>query len=201
MLLSQTKENPKTPLCELFFKWGSDKCPQIYHSYSERYYDILKKHKYDFKNIIEIGIGSEEIMRPIVGEKYTIGASLRAWRDFFPQAFIYGLDIETRYFFEDERIKCFYTDQSDENELEKTIIEIQKINNHSGFDLIVDDGGHIVSDMVLSFKTLFKHIRSNGLYIIEDIKKQDIEIFENLDLQGGEIIEFFHGNFDWDLLL
>ena len=45
--------------------------------------------------------------------------------DFFPQAFIYGLDIETRYFFEDERIKCFYTDQSDENELEKTIIEIQ----------------------------------------------------------------------------
>lgn len=88
--------------------------------------------------------------------------------DFFPQAFIYGLDIETRYFFEDERIKCFYTDQSDENELEKTIIEIQKINNHSGFDLIVDDGGHIVSDMVLSFKTLFKHIRSNGLYIIGD---------------------------------
>lgn len=199
-MFKQTSENPKTPLCELFYKYGSDKCPQIFHSYSEFYYDILKNYKNDFKNVIEIGIGSNEIMKPIVGEKYQIGSSLKAWRDFFINANIYGLDVNTKVLFEDIRIKCLYTDQSNYISLEKTIDQIKEINNDPNleFDFIIDDGSHIVDHMLLSFKTLFKHIKKGGIYIIEDIKKTEIDIFEKMDLQEGQIIQSFSGNTNWD---
>jgi hypothetical protein len=197
MKFKQTDESPKTPLCELFYKYGSDKCPQIYHSYSEYYYEILKDNKEKIKEVIEIGIGTKELMTPIVGSKYQIGASLKAWRDFFPNAKIYGLDINKNSFFEEERISCFYTDQSNSNSLEQTISEIKKLNNNNDFDLIIDDGSHIVSHMLLSFKTLFKFLKKDGIYIIEDIKKHEMKIFENIDIIGGEIIFKFDGNSEW----
>jgi SAM-dependent methyltransferase len=198
MMFAQTTSKPKTELCELFYKWGSDKCPQIYHSYSEYYFDILKEYRYKFNSIVEIGIGSEELMKPIVGENYTIGASLRAWRDFFPFANVYGLDIETSNFFVDDRIQCVFTDQSDSDQLNQTFSKILTFDSILGIDLIVDDGSHLVSDMVLSFQTLYKFLNTGGIYIIEDIKKNEINIFESMDLQGGEIIKSFPGNVDWD---
>lgn len=196
----QTNESPKTELCQLFYKYGSDKCPQIFHSYSEYYYEILKNFKHDFKQILEIGIGTNEIMKPIVGDRYQVGSSLRAWRDFFPNATVYGLDINTTVFFKSENIICLYTDQSNSYSLENTINEIKKIKNDSNlsFDLIIDDGSHLLNHMILTFNTLFKYIRSGGIYIIEDIKKSEIHIFENMNLQNGEIIFSFPGNSDWD---
>lgn len=199
-MFRQTTEKPKTPLCELLYKYGSDKCPQIFHSYSEYYYDILKNYKDDFTQILEIGIGTNEIMKPIVGETYQIGSSLRAWRDFFINATIYGLDINTEVFFDDDRILCLYTDQSRSDVLESTITKIKEINKNPDltFDLIIDDGSHLVNHMILSFNTLFKYIKPGGIYIIEDIKKIDIHIFERMNLQNGQIIMSFPGNTDWD---
>jgi hypothetical protein len=188
----------KTDLCELFYKYGSDKCPEIYHSYSEYYYDILSPYKDNIKEVIEIGIGTETLMRPIVGERYQLGASLRAWRDFFKFANIYGLDIEKSSFFEDERIYCYWTDQSNKSCLEETISNIKKFNSGKNFDLIIDDGSHLIPHMILSFNTLFKYLNKGGFYIIEDIKKMDINIFKSMDLLGGEIIYSFDGNSYWD---
>jgi 8-demethyl-8-alpha-L-rhamnosyltetracenomycin-C 2'-O-methyltransferase len=137
-------------------------------------------------------------MKPIVGNEYFAGASIRAWRDFFPSALIFGLDIQTKMFFNDNRIFCLETDQSNSNKLENTITEIKKINQNSHIDLIIDDGSHEISDMILSFNTLFKYLNIDGLYIIEDIKKKDMDIFKNMDLNGGEMIYSFSGYFDWD---
>ena len=36
------------------------------------------------------------------------------------------------------------------------------------FDLIIDDGSHNLSDILFAFKYLFKHLKKNGFYIIED---------------------------------
>ena len=41
------------------------------------------------------------------------GASLRVWRDYFPNAIIYGADIDKDILFAEERIKTFYIDQLD----------------------------------------------------------------------------------------
>jgi hypothetical protein len=197
-MYAQTAEDPRTQLCSLFLRYGSDKCPQVFHSYSELYFEMLKDRRFEYRNIMEIGIGSMEVMSPIVGEKYTVGASLRAWRDFFPNARVYGLDIDRNILFSDERITCLYADQSDPESLENAVKEIHGSTPFPGFDLIVDDGSHSIQDMQSSFTVLFKHMNRGGIYIIEDIKAVEMDVFESMDLQGGRLLLSFPGKTEWD---
>lgn len=185
----------QTELCELFYKYSSDKCPQVAHSYSPHYYDLLKYGKESFAYVLEIGIGNDELMKPLYGDGYQIGASLKAWRDFFPNAKIYGLDIRKDVFFSDERIECVYTDQSSSKELNKTISKIKKSNKNKEllFDLIIDDGSHIPEHMILSFETLGCYVKKGGYYIIEDIKNENIDLFINLKVDGFEIAKIHAG--------
>jgi hypothetical protein len=194
------KMEDKTELCDLFIKYKSDKCPQILHSYSKSYYELLKTIKNDVKHVIEIGIGNDELMKPICGDSYEVGASLRAWRDFFINANIYGLDIREDVLFNENRINTFYTDQSKDIELEKTIDKIKEFNNNHSleFDLIIDDGSHIVEHMLLTIKTLSKYLKVGGIFIIEDIRNQDINIFTELKLNDFEIIKIYNGVDHWD---
>ena len=190
----------KTELCEIFFKYKSDKCPQIFHSYSPVYHNFLKDRKETIKNVLEIGVGTNEIMSPICGENYEVGASLKSWSEFFKHSTIYGIDINRTVLFHTDKIKCFYTDQSKESSLNETILEIKKTENDIdlSFDLIIDDGSHVVEHMILSYKTLSKYVSDNGFYIIEDIKRKDLEIFTKLKLEGFNIIHIHDGEFEWD---
>jgi len=99
----------KTELCELFEKYYSDKCPQLgLHSYSPFYYEYLSEYKEKFLDIVEIGVGNKELMGRYLGENYQMGASLKAWRDFFVNANVYGLDIRKDVLFKEDRLACFY---------------------------------------------------------------------------------------------
>jgi hypothetical protein len=197
-MFAQTTEAPKTPLCKLFHAYGADKCPQIFHSYSEHYHALLEHRRAAVRNVVEIGIGSRELMEPIVGPRYVVGASLRAWRDYFPEAHIYGLDSDARTFFSDARITCLYADQSSIRSLSLAVEAIHRRNGGAAFDLIVDDGSHLVRDMLTSYSALFRQLSPGGLYIIEDIKKEDIGIFERMPLHGGRILLTHPGNTEWD---
>jgi hypothetical protein len=188
-----------TELCNLFYKYRSDKCPNIFHTYSPAYYDIFKDYKNDYKYILEVGVGTNEIMKPISGEDYQIGSSLKSWRDFFPNAMVFGLDIDNNVLFEDERIKCFFTDQSKQESLENTITTINSyVGDTIEYDFIIDDGSHVVNHMILTFQTLKKYLRTGGIYVIEDIKFKDLEIFKELETDEYKIIYTHNGNFEWD---
>jgi|688.fasta_scaffold107996_2 hypothetical protein len=200
-MFAQTTEAPKTTLCRLFYAYGSDKCPQIFHSYSEQYHALLNCRRPAVRNVIEIGIGSSELMKPIVGDRYVVGASLRAWRDYFPHAEIYGFDINTRSLFDDERITCLHADQSSPESLETAIAQIHRQNGDVGFDLIVDDGSHLIPDMITSYNTLYRHLRTGGIYIIEDIKKADLDVFTGMNLHGGRILLVHAGLSEWDAFI
>lgn len=190
----------ETELCKIFYKYKSDKCSKINHSYSPEYYKYLNPYRETFTNILEVGIGNDKLMKPICGNDYILGASLKSWEEFFPNAKIYGLDILRDVLFSENRVSCFYTDQSNENELDKTIDEIRNVNNDSNllFDLIIDDGSHIVDHMLLTFKTLSKYLKVDGLYIIEDIQRKDLDIFTNIKLTDFEILKIYMGNRDDD---
>ena len=54
------------------------------HSYLELYERLLQKKKNSAKYVLEVGIGD-------FGPKN--GGSIKLWRDYFPNATIYGLDI------------------------------------------------------------------------------------------------------------
>jgi glycosyltransferase involved in cell wall biosynthesis len=182
----------KTELCYLFEKWGSDKCGHYFHTYSKEYWKLLHPIKDKVSNFIEIGVGAIDIMadRIVPGDKYYVGASLRAWNDFFTGANIWGLDIREDVLFERERIKCLWTDQSQSLSLENTIDRIRGLENKGDltFEVIIDDGSHVVEHQITSIKTLSKYLSRGGYYIIEDIKDKDLGIFVGLSVEGLKLI-------------
>jgi len=190
----------ETELCKMFFKHRADKCPQIFHSYSPAYYEVLHEKRYEIKSFLEIGVGTNKIMNRMCSGDYEPGASLKSWADFFTNAKIFGLDIDETVLFETDRIKCFYTDQSNATSLEETISNIRSSekNENLKFDVILDDGSHILKHMKLTYNTLSKYVRDGGYYIIEDIKKKDIPLFEKLVSDDFEVVKIHEGEFYWD---
>ena len=78
-------------LSELAFKYGTDKCPQLNHAYTPFYYELLKDKRQSIKKVLEMGIGNRELQKKYFPHCVT-GASLFMWKDFFPNAQIYGAD-------------------------------------------------------------------------------------------------------------
>jgi glycosyltransferase involved in cell wall biosynthesis len=145
-------------LSELALKYGSDKCPAIYHSYTPFYQELLDKRRLKVKKVLEIGVGFDDGIRKKA-------ASLYMWRDYFPNATIYGCDILREVLIQEDRIKTFYCDQKNVNDLEKLISWIGK-----DFDLVVDDGSHETDDQICSAMQLLPVLSKNGIYVIEDVK-------------------------------
>jgi len=156
-----------TRLCKLAEKYGVDKCPKIFHYYTPEYDKLLSKS--NPKKFLEIGIGNYSLMSPIVGNDYNVGASLRMWREYFPECHIYSCDILDDVIFQDDRITTQLADQSCIASLE------EMMNNFGNMDLILDDGSHIELHQKISFTTLWKYLNNGGYYIIEDIMKNRLD--------------------------
>ena len=136
------------------YKFGCDKVTA--HSYEGAYARHLARYQNvsDLK-ILEIGVG---------GEGYASGgASLQMWSEIFPQANVYGLDIFDKSFLNVGKIKTFILDQGDSFALKSFAEE------YGPFDIIVDDGSHMRSDVLTSLFNLFVFLKPNGVYVIEDL--------------------------------
>lgn len=160
-----------TPLCKLAYQYGTDKCPQIRHSYTPIYYDLFKDRAESIKKVLEMGIGPNKEFKnkDVVYNKrlkvlYHKGASLKMWRDFFPNAQIYGGDIVPESLFEDERIKTFLCDEREKEDLEK-LIE----NTGGDIDIFIDDASHRSKDQIFMAKTLLPLLKKDVVYVIEDV--------------------------------
>lgn len=163
----------ETPLCELAFKYGSDKCPQIKHHYTPFYFELFKDRTYRVKKILEIGIGDAQEMAWTKVPGYVTGASLRMWRDFFPFVQVYGADIDEKMLFEADRIETFQCDQSEKEDLERLIK-----NTGTDIDLFIDDGSHKPQDQVFTCLTVMPMLRQDAIYVIEDVG--DLSIMDKL---------------------
>jgi hypothetical protein len=166
-----------TILSKLCDKYGSDKGYQILenrtfynswhpHNYTDYYSSLFDHTRKNIKKVFECGIGTNNPKLPSsMGAEYEPGASLKMWRDYFPNAIIYGADIDKDILFEDERIKTFYVNQLKKDEIKKMWTEIRSNN----FDLIIDDGLHTFEAGICLFENSFDKLREGGIYIIEDV--------------------------------
>lgn len=147
-----------SPLCELAEKHGTDKLG-VYTPF----YDLLLRHnKNKILMVLEIGIGTPETMKHV--KDYKAGASLRMWREYFPNATIIGADkSDVHNEVKSERIGAFHVDQESSEDLER----ITRLG--ATFDLIVDDGSHDPEDQLRTFHFLYPLLRQEGIYIIEDV--------------------------------
>lgn len=136
-------------LTNLADKYGTDKGSSG-HYFTEVYEHFFYPIKYETHKICEIGILE--------------GASLKMFRDYFPNAVIYGIDINDTSWLNSNTIKTFVADQSSEKQL-KDFIDTYGYN----FDIILDDGGHTMEQQQVSLGYLFKYLKAGGYYIIEDV--------------------------------
>ena len=120
------------------------------HGYCEFYEKRFSSIKTQVQKVLEIGIDQ--------------GGSLRMWRDFFPNATIFGIDNRSEFIFSENRILTFLIDQTDRIQLE--IFG----KNYGLFDIIIDDGSHQIEHQQISFGCLFKYLKIGGFYIIEDLE-------------------------------
>jgi len=158
--MDSTRQEP-TELCTLAMKYGADKCPQIGHQYTPFYYELFKDKKFSVKKVFEFGVGNKRIYSCI--PNYQMGASLRMWRDFFPNAQVYGADIASGSIFKDERLETFRCDEDKEEEIKALIKKIG-----SDIDIVIDDASHHIHQQMFLFKTLMPLLKKDVIYICED---------------------------------
>lgn len=142
-------------LCALATHFGTDKWGN--HRYAQHYQRHLEHLRDRPINLLEIGVGG--YANPAKG-----GASLRMWKQFFPRAAIFGLDINDKSQLEEPRIRIFRGDQSDPASLRHVAQQIGRM------DVIIDDGSHLSPHVITTFETLFPLLAPDGIYIVEDLQ-------------------------------
>jgi len=148
-------------LTEIGLKYKTDKA--TFHHFTPIYDEILKPLKNKKLKFLEIGV--------------LYGSSLKMWEEYFLNASIYGADI-----FDKEKIKELQQIQDGGiyknnifDEIRTTIIQLNQENKEEltalpdGWDIIIDDGGHTMFQQQITLSVLFHKLKSNGIYILEDL--------------------------------
>jgi hypothetical protein len=149
-----SRENAAT-LGKLFTIYGSDKTSHQYHL-------IYGKIMIGVKDLLEIGLGTNNTkFVSTMGVDGKPGASLRAFRDFLPEASIYGADIDRGALFNEDRIETFYLDQTDFAAYRGLPVKT--------YDIIIDDGLHTVDANLTVLIYAMEALRPGAWLVIEDI--------------------------------
>ena len=120
------------------------------HNYVVVYDPLFTPFRQDTFSFLEIGV-------------YQCSAH-RTWRDYFPNATIYGIDIDPKAidkYKNEERMILQEVDQGNEQQL----IEYSK---NGPWKVILDDGSHRSSHQKLTFDVLWNSVEPGGYYIVED---------------------------------
>lgn len=191
-MISHYSKNPNCEITKLCEKYGSDKggiqlrkdgrpYPWASHTYADFYSRLFSHCRNSIKNVFECGLGTGA--PGSTDGLLTAGGSLRMWRDFFPNAMVFGADIEKSVLFHEERISTYFIDQLDPN----AIKEFWDNVGVKDFDLIVDDGLHTFKAGATLFKHSIDKLNHYGIYIIEDVGPSDLllykDFFHNQDYQ------------------
>lgn len=137
--------------------YGTDKFILGYvHEFYAEHFDRIKDN---VKSVMEIGIG------------YSPGGdSILLWHEFFSNAKIYGIDIQTRpdrpeFHIEQPRIKLFAETNAYTQEMVNTMCSLEP----DGYDIFIDDGPHTFDTMKFAIQHYLPLVKSGGIFVIEDI--------------------------------
>lgn len=146
------------------------------------YFPAYERHLGKFRgrddvHIAEVGIYS--------------GGSLQMWQKVFgPGAMLYGIDIapSTRVFETDDttnHTRIFIGDQGNVTFWNDFVQKVPKL------DVLIDDGGHSLEQMMVTMENIINHLRPGGVYITEDITgakneflQKSLQYFEELHYDG-----------------
>ena len=161
---------------EIFYKLKllSKKWENYFEIYDKWFPQYIGKHPH----LMEIGVAH--------------GGSVEMWLKYFDNdVTVHALDInkdflDHKFDGADVRYSCVHQGSHEHWD--------SYLKDNPKFDIIIDDGSHVMNDQIVTLNRLFKHLNDGGIYIVEDthtsywsgydggFKKQDtfIEYVKNL---------------------
>ena len=153
-------------LAEICKQYNSDK--GWYHSYIPQYERLLSAQRTRIKTFLEIGV--------------LYGQSLKMWRDYLPDAHVYGIDD----FSQDHGVQG---EPLDAQKIRDDLVQQDRITFLEGdcenkevmdallgdleFQFIVDDGSHSVDQQVANLKYFLPKVAFMGMYVCEDVSSPE----------------------------
>jgi hypothetical protein len=138
------------------------------------YEPLMDSKRRTAKNILEIGI--------------YWGGSIQLWRDWFPKAQIYGVDIrdldiiKKKSILNDNHITLFTNTDAYNDTFIRTKFQDMNIQ----FDMIIDDGPHTLLSNIQCIQKYLPLLSKDGILIIEDIQR-----FEWIQILSESVPEEF----------
>lgn len=152
------------------------------HDY-HRVYALLTPDRFRVDAVLEVGLGTDNPnlvsnMASITYHKGKArpGASVRAFAEIYPNAKIYGADIDRTILFETDRIKTVFIDQT----VPESFHELKQTIGDTRFDLIIDDGLHSPDANVFTLSLGMDHVKLGGSIVIEDIGAENRAIWQTV---------------------
>lgn len=131
-------------ISEILTRYDTDK--ETHHHYGDAYNEIFGRfNRKDKLDILEIGTQK--------------GGSLLAWKEYFPNANVTGIDI-IDVVSEEYRIDT----------VTRIISDIKDWKDNRDWDIIIDDGSHFLGDLVFVLSQYVIKLRVGGVMVIEDVR-------------------------------
>lgn len=149
----------------LLAKHGSDKSTvhDYHHVYNWIFEDLGRSRAL---NVLEVGLGTNNPgLVSTMGARGVPGASLRAFRDYLPNANIFGADIDREILFREERIETAVVDQLNADSFEQMADSL----GCRHFDLVIDDGLHALDANLNTLRFALSQLAIGSWVVIEDI--------------------------------
>lgn len=146
-------------VAELLLKYKTDKNygtiePNLGHCYGDSYDSIFEMFDRDGDiTLLEIGIQK--------------GGSLLAWKDYFKKSKIYGVDIVDVILDEYRRDDITYIISDINNESVKE--QLKDVM----FDIIIDDGSHMLPDVIYVVNNYLSKLNNGGVLVVEDCQSPE----------------------------
>jgi spermidine synthase len=117
-----------------------------------------------------------------------MGESLLMWEEYFTNSKVFGVDITSKFLKElikDKTHNIIIADATKKSTLKRFSEET--------FDVIIDDGSHLLEDQINTFKLFKDKMNPGGIFIIEDVVNIDYtrDVFSTLH-DNIEIIDNRH---------
>ncbi len=131
-------------------------------SYLTEYDRVFDKYRNKPVNLLEIGVQN--------------GGSLEIWAKYFRHANkIVGCDINPKCADLIFDVPCISVVVGDAN---TDMVQNKILNRSPNFDLIIDDGSHLSSDILKSFSRYFPFLNDGGIFVVEDLHTSYWQEFE-----------------------
>jgi hypothetical protein len=142
--------SPLDDLHELARTLGTDKHE---HGFTLYYPSLLNRFRTLDIDLLEIGVLN--------------ASSLRLWKQWMPNASVFGADNRRTLPNEPVKIEDGITIiKADQHSL----ADVRRLATHRPWSVVIDDGSHKPTDQLVTFMEIFPRLVPRGVYIIEDIE-------------------------------